>query len=242
MAQKRMFAMKIIDTDAFLDMPLSTQCLYFHLNMRADDDGFIGNPKRVQKLIGATDDDLRLLIAKQYVIAFDNGVIVIRHWRLHNTLLKDRYQPSVYIDEASMLEVESNKAYKLKDGIGLPDNEEKAAESDAIKDSINAVLDKWLELLEYGVPQVSKISSASKRYKNLKARIEEYGVDTVLEAIENIKHSSFLQGKGQGDRSWRISFDWFVLPNNFPKVLEGNYTDQSGGISRMKEVSGWKRK
>ena len=86
MAEKRMFTQKIIDSDAFLDMPLSTQALYFHLNMRADDDGFINNPKRIQRTIGASDDDLKLLIAKRFVICFENGVIVIKHWKMHNTL------------------------------------------------------------------------------------------------------------------------------------------------------------
>ena len=79
MANKRMFTMHIVDSDAFLDMPLSTQALYFHLNMRADDDGFLGNPKRIQRLIGASDDDLKILIAKRFVLAFEDGVIVIKH-------------------------------------------------------------------------------------------------------------------------------------------------------------------
>ena len=114
MAEKRMFTMKIIDSDAFLDMPLSTQALYFHLNMRADDDGFINNPKRVQRMIGASDDDLRLLIAKRFVICFENGVIVIKHWRMHNTLRKDRYNPTPYQDELATLEIKDNNSYTEK--------------------------------------------------------------------------------------------------------------------------------
>lgn len=120
MAQKRMFTMKIVDSDAFLDMPLSTQCLYFHMNMRADDDGFVGNPKRIQRTIGATDDDLKLLIAKRFVLVFENGVIVIKHWRMHNTLQSDRYTPTAYVDEKSMLGMKPNKAYTLKDGEDPP--------------------------------------------------------------------------------------------------------------------------
>ena len=106
-----MFTQKIIDSDAFLDMPLSTQSLYFHLNMRADDDGFVNNPKRIQRTIGASDDDLKLLIAKRFVIGFENGVIVIKHWRMHNTLKKDRYNPTQYQEELSRLEVKDNKSY-----------------------------------------------------------------------------------------------------------------------------------
>jgi hypothetical protein len=115
-----MFTMKIVDSDAFLDMPLSTQCLYFHLNMRADDDGFISNPKRIKRLIGASDDDLKLLVAKRFVLEFDDGVIVIKHWRMHNTIQKDRYTPTAYQDELSLLGVKQNKAYSLTEGEIIP--------------------------------------------------------------------------------------------------------------------------
>ena len=111
MAQKRMFTMRIVDSDAFLDMPLSTQALYFHLCMRADDDGFIANPKRIGRLIGTSDDDLKLLYAKRFILAFENGVIVIKHWRMHNTIQKDRYIPTVYQEELATLSVKANKAY-----------------------------------------------------------------------------------------------------------------------------------
>lgn len=111
MANKRMFNIKIVDSDAFLDMPLSTQALYFHLNMRADDDGFVGNPKRIKSLIGASDDDLKLLIAKRFLLAFEDGVIVIKHWRLHNTIQKDRYTKTVYTDELKQLGIKENKSY-----------------------------------------------------------------------------------------------------------------------------------
>ena len=111
MAERRMFTQKIIDSDAFLDMPLSTQALYFHLNMRADDDGFVNNPKRIQRTIGASEDDLKLLFAKRFVIGFESGVLVIKHWRMHNTLRKDRYNPTQYQDEFALLNVKDNKAY-----------------------------------------------------------------------------------------------------------------------------------
>lgn len=113
MAQKRMFTMKIVDSDAFLDMPLSAQCLYFHLCMRADDDGFIGNPKRIAKLIGCNNDDLKLLVAKRFVLVFDSGVIVIKHWRMHNSIQRDRYSPTSYQDELKQLGIKDNKSYTL---------------------------------------------------------------------------------------------------------------------------------
>lgn len=113
MAKKRMFNQKITDSDAFLDMPLSTQCLYFHLNMHADDDGFIGNPKKIARMIGASQDDLKLLIMKRFVLTFEDSVIVIKHWLIHNTLRKDRYQPTIYTDEKKILGVKENNAYTL---------------------------------------------------------------------------------------------------------------------------------
>lgn len=122
MANKRMFTMKIVDSDAFLDMPLSTQCLYFHLNMRADDDGFIGNPKRIMRLIGSNDDDLKLLIAKRFILVFDNGVIVIKHWRMHNTLSKHRYHETQYLDEKETLKIKDNGSYSLTKGKPVNDS------------------------------------------------------------------------------------------------------------------------
>lgn len=108
-----MFAKTIIDSDAFLDMPLSTQALYFHLSMRADDDGFINSPKKIQRTVGASDDDLKLLIAKNFIIPFESGVVVIKHWRIHNYIQKDRYTKTVYQEEMQALSIKENKAYTI---------------------------------------------------------------------------------------------------------------------------------
>ena len=112
MAEKRMFTKIITESDLFLDMPLSAQCLYFHLNMEADDDGFIDSVKRIKRMIGASDDDLKLLIAKQFLIPFESGVIVIKHWRLHNTLRKDRYKETIHIDEKEQLKENEDRSYE----------------------------------------------------------------------------------------------------------------------------------
>ncbi len=124
MAERRMFAKTIIDSDAFIDMPLSTQALYFHLSMRADDDGFINNPKRIQRMIGCADDDLKVLMAKRFILPFDSGVVVIKHWKIHNYIRSDRYKPSIYETERSLLRVKENGSYtdNLKDGtpLGIP--------------------------------------------------------------------------------------------------------------------------
>ena len=111
MAERRMFSKRIIDSDAFLDMPLSTQALYFHLSMRADDDGFVSNPRRIRTMIGASEDDLKLLIAKRFLLTFESGVVVIKHWRIHNYINPDRYTPTTYVEEKATLTLDDKKAY-----------------------------------------------------------------------------------------------------------------------------------
>lgn len=122
MASKRMFNQKVTNADAFLDMPLSTQCLYFHLNMNADDDGFVPNPKTVIRMIGASEDDMKLLILKSYILTFESGVIVIKHWRMHNTLSKGRYTPTTYLEEKDALLLKDNNSYSFNDGVPLNDS------------------------------------------------------------------------------------------------------------------------
>ena len=121
MASRRMFAKTIIDSDAFMDMPLSTQALYFHLSMRADDEGFINNPKKIMRMIGASEDDFKVLTAKKFIIPFDSGVVVIKHWKIHNYIQKDRCKATVYAEERAMLGVKENGSYTtcIQDGYSL---------------------------------------------------------------------------------------------------------------------------
>lgn len=267
MAQKRMFTMKIVDSDAFLDMPATTQCLYFHLNMRADDDGFIGNPKRIMKITGASEDDLRLLIAKRFVLTFEDGVIVIKHWRMHNTLSRDRYVETSYTDEKKMLLLKDNGSYSLTGGnpiddtrliersgrqtqqrrskdatkthaeknIGLDkdidididkekDNKLIVSKDTICQTDVRRVIEEWNKLQEVGINPIRDIKPSSKRYQLLKGRIREYGINEVLNAINNVRNSDFL--RGENNRGWMITFDWFVKPNNFLKTLEGNYNKE----------------
>ena len=306
MAQKRMFTMKIVDSDAFLDMPLSTQCLYFHLNMRADDDGFIGNPKRIAKLIGANDDDLKLLIAKRFVLLFEDGVIVIKHWRMHNTLSKNRHHETQYFKEKRTLLLKDNGAYSLNTGTPIDDSRllemserqtatqnckkdeqkthkrrtedaqkthlekdiglDKGLESDidteldkdkekevndliVSKDTIcqtdiQKIITEWNTLEEFGIAPVKMLTP--KREKLLKSRIRGNGVDDILAAIGNIRNSAFLQG--QNNRAWMITFTWFLQPENFAKVFEGQYSNKSVNKpqsymekiqNRVSEVDNW---
>ena len=111
MAERRMFAKTIVTSDAFLDMPLSARCLYFTLGMLADDDGFVNNPKSIMRQVGACTDDLNLLLAKRFILAFDSGVIVIKHWRIHNYIQKDRYKETKYIEEMATLMLDEKGAY-----------------------------------------------------------------------------------------------------------------------------------
>lgn len=115
-----MFAKTIIDSDAFLDMPMSARLLYYDLGMRADDDGFINSPKKIMRMIGASNDDVNILIARKFVIPFDSGVVVIKHWRINNYLRNDRYTETKYLEEKSNLEVDKNGSYIAKNNTGIP--------------------------------------------------------------------------------------------------------------------------
>ena len=115
MAERRMFAKTIIDSDAFLDMPMSARLLYYDLSMRADDDGFINSPKKIMRMIGASQNDLDILLAKKFLIWFDSGVVVIKHWRIHNYIRQDRYNETKYKEEKNFLTLDENKAYTISD-------------------------------------------------------------------------------------------------------------------------------
>ena len=113
MAERRMFAKTIIDSDAFLEMPVTSQLLYFHLSMRADDDGFVNKPKSLMRMVGCKDDDLKLLFVKKFLIPFASGVVVIKHWKIHNYIRKDTYTETKYKEEKATLELDENSAYRL---------------------------------------------------------------------------------------------------------------------------------
>lgn len=115
MARRRMFNLDIIDTDSFIEMPQSSRLLYYELCMRADDDGFVSSPKKIQRVVGCSDDDFKVLITKRFIIPFETGIVVIRHWKIHNYIQKDRYKETLYSDEKSLLTQEENGTYKLMD-------------------------------------------------------------------------------------------------------------------------------
>lgn len=118
MAKRRMFSLDIIDTDLFMEMPQSSRLLYYELCMRADDDGFVSSPKKIMKMVGCNEDDFRVLTTKQFIIPFDTGIVVIKHWKIHNYIQKDRYKETIYLDEKSELHQEKNGMYTkcIQDG------------------------------------------------------------------------------------------------------------------------------
>lgn len=240
MAERRMFAKTIIDSDAFLDMPLSSQALYFHLSMRADDDGFINNPKKIQRMVGCGDDDLKLLIAKGFIIPFESGIVVIKHWKIHNYIQKDRYKETVYQEEKALLSTKSNKSYTLDCTEQIPAEDEcihdvymletqdrlgkdSIGKESTDKDRVNyqQIVDMYNDTC-VSFPRVKTLSD--KRKKTIKARLRTYTLDDFKTLFEKAEASSFL--KGSNGRDWSATFDWLISDNNMAKVLEGNYDDK----------------
>ncbi len=137
MAERRMFAKTIVTSDAFLDMPLSARCLYFTLGMFADDDGFVNNPKSIMRQVGASQDDLNILLGKRFILAFDSGVIVIKHWRIHNYIQKDRYKESKYIEEKATLMIDEKGAYtECIQDVSIVDTQVRVGKERLVKDSL----------------------------------------------------------------------------------------------------------
>ena len=164
MARKRMFSRVVTETDAFRDLPVSARCLYYDLAMYADDYGFVGNPKMIIKLCGASEDDLKILIAKQFVLVFESGVVLIRHWLVHNTIRKDRSTESFYLEEAREIFIAKNKIYNrgsCNDGEPLvakmttQSKKEKKITEKEIVDDLNGeeweklTLDQRIDILEH---------------------------------------------------------------------------------------------
>lgn len=252
MAERRMFAKTIIDSDAFLDMPLSAQSLYFHLSMRADDEGFINNPKKIQRMIGASEDDLKLLILKNFIITFDSGIVVIKHWRIHNYIQSDRFKPTIYAEERALLSQEHNKAYTLEapciHGVYIEDTQDRLGK-DSIgkvslgKDRIGEVRGDWgdeppqepptekREAVDYQeiVDAYNNTCKSLPRVTSLsEARRKAIRARLKTYTLDDLKRV-FIKAeqssflKGANDRNWSANFDWLLKDSNIAKVLDGNY-------------------
>lgn len=175
MANKRMFSPDIVGSDAFIEMAPSTQALYFHLGMRADDDGFV-NPKIIMRMIGSQEDELKILVAKKFVLPFENGVIVIKHWRINNFVRKDRYKETLYTREKNLLLVRENQAYTFNnDGRALPINQ------------VPWKSDSEIRVLHIGQPTVNQRSTQDRIGKDrLGKDSKEIQPHTHISYLENI--------------------------------------------------------
>ena len=248
MSDRRMFSNAVIDTDTFLDMPLTTQALYFHLGMKADDEGFVGSPKKIVRAVNCTEDDFKLLVSKGFVLCFENGVIVITHWNINNIMRKDRRKSTIYTDEKARLTTEKNDTYSIHQSDvnhlstvcqpavnqmtaqnKLKENKlkEKNISSSAAADTrahfdYQSVVDSFNSVC-VSLPKVQKLTD--KRRKAIKktlSLLDDFSFENYFTLVEQ---SDFLTGRNGND--WRADFDWILKPSNIIKVIEGNYANKT---------------
>ncbi|HHD5755251.1 TPA: replisome organizer [Streptococcus pyogenes] len=236
MADKRMFSLKIVDSDLFLDMPLSSQCLYFHLSMRADDDGFVDNPKKIIKIIGANDDDLKILITKGFVIVFERGIIVITHWKINNFIRKDRYKPTMYIEQKQQLNQTENGAYISEEKVGchLVNQRFSSGQPSIDKGRLDKVsidkgrIEQVAPISLYG--EYKNIRLTDEEYQNLKDRLQGH-TDTMIEKL-----SRYIKGSGKDYKDHYVTIlNWYEqdkekltqknIQNKSSKTYSTNYED-----------------
>lgn len=197
MAERRMISKKIVDSDAFMDMALSTQALYFHLLMRADDDGFVGGPKKIMRMIGSSDDEYKVLIAKRFILQFESGICVIKHWLIHNYIQSDRYKESQYLEEKRSLKIKENKGYTELDTKCIQDADKSDTQyrlgKDSIDKDINTEAEQSPALIGKIIEQFSLINPACKKmYGNKTQRkacedlIETYTFEEVMNCVTNV--------------------------------------------------------
>ncbi len=236
MARKRMFDTEIIGADSFLEMPPSTQNLYFHLSMRADDDGFVSNPKQIIDMTKATQDDFKVLLAKKYIIPFESGICVIRHWRINNYLRSDRYHPTIHIEEKEQLKLEKSGAYSLQDeryttGIpsGIPSIDKYSIDSNNIYKIVEEefgrpispmemqVIDSWnfpAEMIKLAIKEaVTSNNCAIKYIDKILYNWEKKGIKSVADAEKSI--ADFKRLKERKEK--------YNLPAKEPEIAGASY-------------------
>lgn len=250
MARKRMFTKNVTESDAFCDMPLSSQALYFHLNMRADDDGFVGNPKGIQKIIGAAEDDLKLLIVKGFLIPLEHGVVVIKHWRMHNTIRWDRYTPTIFQDEARAIYIKKNQSYTLDENKavaslttslnknGNPDidigldldkdiykqlpnkNGNQSKTTETLEEDL---CDKIRDLYNSICKSFQPIERMTKkRREHIMLRFAEgCSLENFKECFTKAASANFFASQTEG--KWKPTFDWLIQEEHMTAVIEGKY-------------------
>lgn len=224
MAQKRMFSNIITDTDRFLDMPASSQNLYFHLNMHADDDGFVDSPKRIMRNVGAGNDDMNVLLSKKFVLNFDSGLILIKDWKIHNVIRKDMYKPTVYTEEKSQIIVDDTKSYQFRNEY-VPQNRLDKNRLDKNR------LDKDIEetIFHFVENEFGRLLSPME-IETIGIMIKENNPDLVKEAIKRTK----LQGKTNLNYASGILRNW--RDDNIT-TIEQIETKEKSRKSKQEEVS-----
>lgn len=246
MAERRMFSKTIIDSDMFLDMSLSTQALYFHLSMRADDEGFINNPKKIQRMIGASDDDMKVLIAKQFIIPFDSGIVVIKHWRIHNYIQKDRFKPTIYENEKSYI-TEKNGIYDLNKisnvsemyptcihfGYKL-DTQDRLGKDSLEQDNIG----KYIEDVQQAEQSTTKQKEVKHKHgeylhvlltdKQYTSLIEKYGQTIIDGYIQKIDEWIQLKGKSPY-KDFNLAIQNWLKKDNVQPIIANNQNQDNGG-------------
>lgn len=237
MAERRMMSKSIIKSDTFLDMPATTQNLYFHMLLDADDDGFINAPKSIMRMIGAKDDDMKVLAAKQFVIPFESGVVVIKDWKIHNYIQNDRYKPST-LPERDLLNIQKDKTYTLKNDVSSMDTEciqpvsigKVRLGKDRIgKDSIDTLchvshddVEPHFEIIEYlNIKTGSKFKATTKPYiQAIRSRLKEgYTVDDFKTVIDK----KCREWKGTKLEKYLTPKTLFA-PSHFDTYLNSNET------------------
>ena len=216
MAERRMFAKTIVTSDAFLDMPLSARCLYFTLGMLADDDGFVNSPKSIMRQVGASTDDLNLLLLKRFILAFESGVIVIKHWRIHNYIRNDRYKETKYLDEKSTLSVDENGAYtESRETLGIPtvskmDTQVRLGKDriveDRIEESISAEPTRAPKPTKHKHGEYSHVLLTEDQEQKL---IDEYGKIVTAKAITFL--DEYIEMKGYKAKNHYLAIKKWVI-------------------------------
>ena len=221
MAQKRMFDKTITNDDSFLEMPIGSQVLYFHLSMNADDDGFINNWKSIMRMIGAKEDDLKVLVAKSYVIPFETGVIVIKHWKINNYLRNDRYKPTRFQEEYNQLIKDNNLVYQL-DTNGIPSIDKNSIDKNSIEKEINKEKNKYGEF--------NNVMLTEEEY----AKLEK---SNLLPYIEKL--SSYIASKGKKYKShYATILNWSRKESNgnVPEWFNKELTNEKVSAEDIKEM------
>jgi hypothetical protein len=213
MSNKRMFNTQIVDSDAFLSMPLSSQALYFHLGMSADDDGFLNNPVQIARAINASQDDMNLLLLKKFILRFDTGVMVIKHWKINNYIRSDRYKPTLYQDELRQLEVKQDGGYRF---IGAIENEKTPINQQVLPVGYQKDTEIRLDKIKLDKISIDKGSNNNDLYfmDQLNKDVKK---NTTFETLEKLIKNNFITPKRDlTEVEARQLFDWVSeYPRNY---------------------------